>query len=64
MLLFTGCIEGEVRLLEGSTPLEGRVHICKNNVWGTICHSHWTSIDARVVCRQLGYSVAGKKQYK
>ena len=56
-----GCIEGEVRLLEGSTPLEGRVEICKNNVWGTVCHNAWTFVDARVVCRQLGFSVAGEE---
>lgn len=55
-----GCLEGDVRLLEGSTPLEGRVEICKNNVWGTVCHREWTFTDAKVVCRQLGYSVAGK----
>ena len=49
-----------MRLLEGSTRLEGRVEICKNNVWGTVCHTGWTVEDARVVCRQLGYSVVGK----
>ena len=55
-----GCIEGEVRLLEGRIPLEGRVEICKNNIWGTVCNTSWTSTDARIVCRQLGFSVAGK----
>ena len=54
-----GCTEGDVRLLEGSSRLEGRVEICKNNVWGTVCHTGWTVEDARVVCRQLGYSVVG-----
>ena len=24
--------------------------------WWAICGTHWTSNDARVVCRQLGYS--------
>ena len=60
-LYFKGCIEGEVRLLEGTTPLEGRVEICKNNMWGTVCHTAWTTTDARVVCRQLGFSVAGER---
>jgi hypothetical protein len=54
-----GCTEGDVRLLEGSTRLEGRVEICKNSVWSTVCHVGWTSTDARVVCRQLGYSATG-----
>ncbi len=35
------------------------MEICKNNAWGTVCHAEWTAVDARVVCRQLGYSVAG-----
>ena len=54
-----GCHEGDIRLLEGSTAYEGLVEICKDNVWGTICHNYWDSADARVVCRQLGFSVAG-----
>ena len=58
-LLGTGCTEGDVRLLEGSTNREGRVEICKNNVWGTVCDNGWGVTDARVVCRQLDLSVAG-----
>ena len=29
------------------------------NAWGTVCNNGWTSTDSRVVCRQLGFSVAG-----
>ena len=57
--LYLGCTEGDVRLLEGSTLLEGRVSLCKNNEWGTVCDNGWDETDATVVCRQLGLSVAG-----
>jgi len=63
MITTPGCIEGEVRLLEGSTALEGRVAICNNDVWGTVCHTGWTTTDARVVCRELGFSVAGENYF-
>ena len=62
-LFFKGCTEGSVRLLEGSTSLEGRVEVCKNNVWGTVCDNGWGKADATVVCRQLGLSVAGVQEF-
>ena len=63
----SNCSDGEVRLVGGSTEYEGRVEICINRLWGTICsHSRgnyhdnlWDLEDATTVCRQLGHQEAG-----
>ena len=65
------CEDGDVRLVGGNTQYEGRVEVCINRVWGTVCSSrysswwwrssyYWGTPDSNVVCRQLGHMELGR----
>jgi deleted-in-malignant-brain-tumors protein 1 len=62
-----GCASGAIRLLDGANSTEGRVEVCRDGAWGTICDDDvsWGSEEARVVCKQLGlpYSAAQSKYF-
>ena len=55
----SSCEDGDVRLEDGSNALEGRVEVCFNKAWGTVCDNSFSTSDADVVCRQLGYRFNG-----
>ena len=61
------CSDGDVRLVGGSDEYEGRVEVCINQAWGTVCNgqyswrsTYWGTADGRVVCRQLRHQELGK----
>ena len=50
------CPEEIIRLVGGNFTSEGRVELCINNHWGTICDDRWSNQESAVVCNSLGYS--------
>ena len=52
--------EGDIRLVGSGNSWEGRVEIFLSGVWGSVSDDGAGTTDARVVCRQLGYSSYSK----
>lgn len=55
---YVPCTNGTIRL-QGGNATSGRVEICSNNTWGTVCSDFWDTADAKVVCRELGFLTEG-----
>ena len=56
------CSHGDLALRNGRTVSgrDGRVEVCINNAWGTVCDNFFSSEEAEVICRQLGFSTLGE----
>ncbi len=52
------CSTGDVRLIgptdQTAGTAEGRVEVCINNAWGTICSNSFTPEDVGTICVDLG----------
>ena len=46
-------------MVGGQNHLQGTVQICVGGVWGTVCGDGFGTLDAQVICRQLGFGTRG-----
>ena len=54
------CIFGEVRLANSSINIEGRVDICTEGMWVSVCDRYWGIEETRLFCKQfLGHPAKG-----
>jgi hypothetical protein len=57
------CADGQVRLVDGATDVEGRVEICFSRRWGTISGDGWTQTESTVICNDIGYETSDGNDY-
>ena len=60
---YSNCTDNAIRLVGGNSSNQGKLEVCMNSAWGSVCDSAgvFTSDEAKVVCRQLGIlQVEGK----
>ena len=58
-LIIERCSDREIRLSGSSSKTAGRVEVCVESVWTSLCDQSWDLSDAMVACRHLGYSPYG-----
>ena len=56
ILIIDDCSGGDMQLIDGVTEAEGRVEICTDGRWATLCGKYWTEKNTVVVCRYFGFS--------
>ena len=53
------CSQGDIRLVGGANSRQGRIEVCNNNAWGTVCDDIFGAEEARIACIQLGLNGEG-----
>ena len=50
-----------MRLVNGYSASDGRLEICVNKKWGTVCDEKFGSEEANTICGALGYKSSGRQ---
>ena len=65
------CENFDVRLVNGSNKMDGRLELCANGYWSNVCNDYraestggdayslWTKYAAKLVCHKLGFPTEG-----
>lgn len=53
------CVAGTVRFSGGFSERNGRLEVCVNEEWATVCGKKLTQKDAAKACVQAGFSKEG-----
>ena len=53
------CSNGDVRLQDGTHESNGRVEVCSNGIWTSVCSEGWSNFEAHVICKQLNFDFNG-----
>ena len=57
------CSTDDIRLIDSNGVRQqsaGRLEVCINNAWGTVCDVLFDDVDTDVVCSQLGIAPGGE----
>ena len=50
------CSNGDLYLVDGLSEYEGRLEVCYNDTWGTVCDEGWVQSASEVACRQMDFN--------
>ena len=57
----SNCTTGEARVVGSDDGEEGRLEVCVNRAWGTVCNDEFTINDAEVACGLMEGFEGGSK---
>ena len=61
-VMVDNCADKEIRLSGGPNEMEGRLEVCHNHVWFSVCGkgNFFNDMDRMVVCKSMGFSEFGE----